>query len=122
MKLAIGLAAAIGIVAPAIANAEISFSLRARVAPQCQVIAVDAAEGSNLISVSTACNMEQFALVVAELGDPSIQGVTSQNAVVDAAPDGLMTVAVENPGVQTFGIVLDAPLGAELPEIFLKPA
>jgi hypothetical protein len=122
MKLALGLAGALAILAPTSATADVVFTLRARIQPQCQVIDVTAAAGSADITVRTACNVERFQLTVGEMGEPAIATASGQNAAVFAGLDGTIAVTVDNPGIQTVAITLDAPLGEEMPVITLQAA
>jgi hypothetical protein len=122
MKFALGLIGALGIIAPTSAAADVVFKLRARIEPQCEVIAVSGAAGSTDITVRTACNVERFQLTVGETGEPAVTTASGQNAFVSAGADGTIAVAVDNPGFQTVQITLDAPLGDELPIISLQTA
>lgn len=122
MKLVLGLVAALSIVAPMSASAEVVISLRARIEPQCAVISVTSVQGSSAITVRTACNVEHFLLSIVEPGESLVESATGQNASASAADDRTIAVTVENPGFQSVEIKLAQPLGEELPAFEIQAA
>lgn len=120
MKLAIATLSTLALLAPMAAQAEVRINLRARIQPQCQVLAVDAVAGSPEIVVRTACNVEQFALEVVEPNGSLVEAVGADNAAVSRLGDGAIGVAVENPGFQTVRITLAAPMDEQPPVIALS--
>lgn len=120
MKLALCLAAALSAALPTVAYAEFAISLRARVAAQCQLVDISATIGSSVVLVRTACNVPEFSLVLAGDGGSSVEFAKGHNALVSAAYGKTIEVQVQNPGVQTFQILLDAPVVKTRPEFSVE--
>lgn len=120
MKLALCLAAALSAALPTVAYAEFAISLRARVAAQCQLVDVSATTGSSVVLVRTACNVPEFSLVLAGDGGTSVEFAKGHNAMVSSAYGNTIAVQVQNPGVQTFQILLDSPVVKAHPEFAVE--
>lgn len=120
MKLALCLAAALSATLPTVAYAEFAISLRARVAAQCQLVDISATTGSSVVLVRTACNVPEFSLVLAADEGSSVEYAKGHNAMVSTAFGNTISVQVQNPGVQTFRILLDAPVGKARPDFAVE--
>ena len=119
MKLATAILSTAALLTPFAAQAEVTINIRARIAPQCEVLTVDAVAGSSDIVVRTACNVEQFALAVVQPDGSLVEAVAGNNAAVSRNLDGTIGVQVENPGFQTVRITLEEPVGGEQPVVAL---
>lgn len=122
MKFAAALISTLAMLLPTAAQADVVLTIRARIAPQCEVISVTGVPGTSDITVRTACNVPRYLLVVDDVIGPQVAVATAQNASVATTPDGAVDVSVENPGIQTVSITLDAPMGADLPVVTLQAA
>lgn len=120
MKAILPVLSAIALLVPAAAQAEVRMNLRANVAPQCQVLSVSAMAGSPDFVVRVACNVERFSLSVLQPDGAVVGASMADNSAVSRLGDDAVMVSVENPGVQTLRITMDAPMAGQAPVVALQ--
>ncbi len=122
MRFALTIISALSMVVPSVAQADVVLVLRARIAPQCQVISVDAILGSPDVIVRTGCNVERFQLAVDTPNGAQIDSISADNANASGVGSDMLDVTVDNPGFQTLRLTLTSPVGPETPTITLQHA
>lgn len=95
-------------VIPSVSFADVSIQIRARIEARCQVISLEAQEGSADIVVRAACNVPNYTLVLQGAGD--VISATSAEAGTVEGPGPVVRVDLNSPGFQTIAITLDQPL------------
>lgn len=107
--LIIGLSAVTAMM-PGVSAADVSIQLRARVEARCEVISLQALEGSRDIVVRAACNVPSYTLVLEGAGD--VVSASSAEAGTVGGPGNVVRVDLNTPGFQTIEITLDEPLAS----------
>lgn len=95
---------------PGVSFADVSIQLRARVEARCEVISLEATEGSADVIVRAACNVPRYTLVLQGAGE--VVSAASAEAATVGGPGPVVTVDLDRPGFQTIAIKLEQPVGS----------